>query len=168
MNNLVSDLVEQILYLSRLIVFSLSVFLVITICFSSFVGAQQNSSSTTISAAQDKLVVCYNAAKTAEAAGANISKLTSMLDAAGALLSKAEYAYSAGDFSNAQNLAIESQGVLRNFVSDANSLQAAANNDQAIGFWVSIVGSAMGMVAVIAGSFIVWVLLKRKYGNGEV
>jgi hypothetical protein len=168
LNNLVTDLVVRILNLSRLVVLSLSVFLVMTICFSSFAVAQQNGSSATISAAQDKLASCYFAAKTAEEAGANISGLTNILDAAGALLSKAKYAYSVGDFGSAQNLAIESQGVLKNFVSEANSLKASAAYGRSVNFWVNIVGSVAGTVAVIAGSFVVWSLLKRRYGNSGV
>jgi hypothetical protein len=132
------------------------------------VWAQQNDAASAISAAQSKLVQCYDAARAAEAASANISSLTSRLNSAGLLLSRAELAYSNVDFGSAQSLAVQSQNELASFVSDANSLQTSATQSRSFDFLLNIVGSVVGTVAVLVGSVVVWVLLKRKYGNSGV
>ena len=146
---------------------SIVLFLMGVIFFSSIVAAQQSISSQTISATQSRLVTCFNAAQAAETAGANISRLTNKLNAAGALLSNAEHAYSIGDFDNAQRLALKSQNLLNGFVSEAISLTATAKQDRNIEFLVNTVGSVVGTILVFVGSIIVWRLIKKKYTNGE-
>ena len=149
------------------LVSSLVLFLIGVVFFSSFVAAQQSVSSQAISAAQSRLVSCFNAAQAAEAAGANISRLTTKLNAAGALLSNAEHAYSIGDFDNAQRLAVESQNLLNGFVSEAISLTANAKQDRNMEFLVNVVGSFVGIILVFVGSIIVWRLIKKKYTHRE-
>ena len=134
----------------------------------SVVWAQQNSAASAISAAQSKLVQCYDAARAAESASANISQLTSRLNSAGLLLSRAELAYSNADFGSAQSLAVQNQSELASFVSDANSLQASAAQSRTFDFLLNVVGSVVGTVAVLVGGFVVWGFLKRKYGNSGV
>jgi hypothetical protein len=126
--------------------------------------AQQNDA---ISAAQTNLIQCYNAAKSAEYEGANISQLTIKLNTAGLLLSRSQLAYSKGDFESASNLAVQSQNELVDFVSDANSLKILASQSRTYNFLLNVVGSIFGTVTVLIGSFAVWRSLKRKYGvNG--
>jgi hypothetical protein len=146
---------------------SIVLFLMGVIFFSSFVAAQQSISSQTISATKSRLVNCFNAAQAAETAGANISRLTTKLNAAGELLSNAEHAYSIGDFDNAQRLAVESQNLLNGFVSEAISLTATAKQDRDIEFLVNVVGSVVGTILVLVGSIIIWRLIKKKYTNSE-
>jgi hypothetical protein len=131
------------------------------------VWAQQNGTSDAISAAQNKLVNCFDAAKSAEAAGANISQLTSTLNKAGLLLSNAQLAYSNGNYGDAQNFASQSQSLLTNFVSEANSLQAVATQHRNTDF-LFFVGSIVGSVIVIVAGIAIWVLLMKKYGKSEV
>jgi hypothetical protein len=149
---------------------SLSVLLLVAISVAalsvpSVVWAQQNEA---VSAAQNKLVQCYDATRAAEAAGANVSQLTSQLNSAGLLLSRAELANSTGDFGSANSLAAQCQSELANFVSDANTLQVSAERSRTLGFLVNVVGSVAGTIAVLVGSFVVWVLLKRRYGTSGV
>ena len=138
--------------------------------FSMFSGvwAQQDNAFSAISAAQSKLVQCYDAARAAEAASANISQLTGRLNNAALLLSRAQLAYSRADFGSAQSLAVQSQDGLASFVSDANSLQASAAQSRTFDFLVHVVGSILGTVAVVIGSVVVWRFLNRKYGNSGV
>ena len=145
------------------VLFLVSLLLVVSGCLPSFVRAEQSSASSELASAQNKLVECYNAAKAAEAAGANISELTVTLNVAGSLFSQAELAYSSGNFSGAQALAVQSQNKLDNFVSTASSLQNAATQKQNMNFYLNFVAPIVGVVAVIFGSFAVWALLKRKY-----
>jgi hypothetical protein len=151
----------------RLLTVLLVLFLIIGISFSSFVAAQQSDPSQAISDAQSRLVACFDAVKTAEAAGANISRLTNTLNTAGALLSNAQHAYSIGNFTDAQHLAVESQNLLGGFVSEANSLTITAKQDSNMQFLVNVVGSVAGTIAVLVGSFIVWRLMKKKYADTE-
>jgi hypothetical protein len=72
-------------------------------------------------------------------------------------------ANSTGDFGSAESLAVESQDELAGFVSEANSLQFSAEQSRSSDFLLNIVGSAVATVAVLVGSLMVWVLLKRKY-----
>jgi len=148
---------------------SLGVLLLVAISIGVFrvpmvVVAQQNDATSAISAAQNELIQCYDAARAAEAASANISQLTDRLNIASLLLSRAELAYSNGDFGSAESLATESQDELASFISEANSLQSSSEQNQNSDFWLNIVGSAVATVAVLVGSLTVWVLLKRKYG----
>jgi hypothetical protein len=146
---------------------SLVLFLIVGISFSSFVAAQQTDSSKAISDAQSRLVTCFSAAKTAEAEGANVSSLTYTLNTAEVLLSNAQYAYSIGNFTNAQRLAVESQNSLSGFESEATSLTLTAKQDSNMQFLVNVVGSVGGTIAVLVGSLIVWILVKKKYNDSE-
>ena len=130
------------------------------------VRADQTSALADLTSARLKLADCYAAAIAAEAASANISQLTISLNNAGLLLSRAELAYSNGDFYGTQSLAAQSQGELLNFVAAANSLQVAAAHRREQDFLWNFLGSIVGSVAVLVSSVTLWVLLKRKYGNG--
>jgi hypothetical protein len=154
--------------ISKSVVLFLALFLLlVTGCLPAFVRADQSSASSELASTQSKLVECFNAAKAAEAAGANISELTSTLNVAGSLFSHAELAYSSGNFSGAEALAVQSQNELSNFVSTASSLQSAAAQKQNIDFYLNFVAPIVGAVAVVVGSFLIWVLLKRKYGSAR-
>jgi predicted HD phosphohydrolase len=90
------------------------------IALPSLVLAEQTDAAGAIASAKAEIVTCYQAAREAEGAGANISSLTATLNDAGALLSQAEAAYSQNDFDAARNLAVQSQDLLSNLFSEAN------------------------------------------------
>lgn len=130
--------------------------------------AEQSSADSAIASAKQQIVTCYDAAKAAEAAGANITSLTSVLNDAGTLLSQSELAYSKGDFSTAQSLAVQSSQSLANFSSEANGLRDAAAQQRTFEFLVNVVGSITGTIAVIVAGFVVWRFLrKRQPQTGE-
>jgi hypothetical protein len=137
----------------------------ISLGLSSVGSTQQDVAGSAISAAQSNLLKCYDAAKAAESAGANISQLTLRLDSAGLLLSRSQLAYSAGDLGLALTLADNSQTVLATFVSDATALESSAAQSGTFYFLLNTVGSIVGTVAVLVGSFVFWRFLKQKYGN---
>ncbi|TRO52894.1 hypothetical protein E2P61_02620 [Candidatus Bathyarchaeota archaeon] len=132
------------------------------------VWAEQSNASTAISSAKNRILDCYNAVKDAEAAGANITTLAATLDEAGALLSQAELAYAAKDFSTSFNLATQSLNRLNNFVDEANTSMEVAIQQQNIDFLINVVGSIIGTLAVIIAGFAVWRFLKKKYEKTEV
>lgn len=73
-------------------VFLTTVLLFSVIVHSSLVLADQTDAAVAITSAKEQVVTCYQAAKDAEGAGANITSLTATLNDAGALLSQAELA----------------------------------------------------------------------------
>jgi hypothetical protein len=127
------------------------------------VWAEQAGASTAISSAQTSILDCYNAAKDAEAAGANITVLVGTLNEAGSLLSQAESAYTANDFDTAYNLAVQSQNTLNGFVAEANALRDTAVQQKNQEFLVNVVGSVIGTFLVIAAGLAAWFFLKKKY-----
>ncbi len=131
------------------------------------VRAQSYEASSAISAAQTRLLSCFEEAKNAESAGANISNLTITLNEAGLFLSNAEAAYANNDFSSAETLALMSQKSLNNFESMADSLRVNAIASANWNFLVNIVGSFFGAIGVIAGSAFLWWFLK-KYQLSEI
>ena len=123
----------------------------------------QDDAAGAIASARQQLVVCYDAGRRAEAAGANVSSLTSVLWAAGNLLSQSEYAYSSGDLSGAQSLAQQCIQTLIGFTSEADTLRVAAEGQASFDFMVYFVGSIVGTVVVIFAGLVVWLVVKRRY-----
>ncbi len=118
--------------------------------------------SSAIVSAQSTLNTCYEAAKQAEAAGANITSLQETLNTAGTLLSKAQAAQSQGDAGSANNYAQQAQNALSGFEAQANSMRDEASRQTQTSFLINVVGSIAGTFAVIGGSIAVWVIQKRK------
>jgi hypothetical protein len=146
---------------------SIAILLLVVVSLTAFyapsvVLAQQSDISTTISSVERSLIQCYDAARAAEAASANISKLTLRLNNASLLLSRAELAYSNGDFGAAQSLAFQSQNILVGFVSDANSLHNSAAQNRTFSFLTNVVGSILGTILLLTASFVVWSKLKKR------
>jgi hypothetical protein len=125
--------------------------------------SQGDAAAATIAAAKQQLVVCYDALKLAQSAGANITSLTSVLNEAGAMLSRSELAYSQGDFGGAQNWASQSIQRISGVVSEANALTVVASEQESFDFWVYFVGSIVGTVVVVVVGFVVWLVVKRRY-----
>ena len=129
---------------------------------------QPQDASAVISSTQANLMSCYDATRAAEAAGANITQLTAILNQAGNLIASAQLAYSENDSASAMNLAGQSQQLLNGFVSTANSLENSARTQTFDSFLVNFVGSTAVVVAVIAASVCLWVFLKRRYSTDAV
>jgi hypothetical protein len=129
---------------------------------SSVVWADQGGAANAISSAMSQLVSCYDAMRGAEAVGANVTSLTGALNEAGLLLSQAEFAFSNGDFGAAQDYAVQSQGKLANLASEANALLIAAWDKRNRDILVNVVGSTVGTVAVLVGSWGLWSFLKKR------
>ncbi len=125
--------------------------------------SQGEAAAGTIASAKQQFVVCYDALKLAQSAGANITSLTSVLNEAGDMLSRSELAYSQGDFGGAQNWASQSIQRISGVVSEANSLTVAASEQESFDFWVYLVGSIVGTVVVVVAGFVVWLVVKRRY-----
>ena len=124
-------------------------------------GLSGEDASLVISAAEGKVVVCYEAVSAAQEAGANVSGLLSVLDEAGWFLSRAKLAYSQGDFDSAVAYADNCTSRLNGFLEQAESLKLDAERASYWDFMVNFVGSGVGALCVVVGGFAVWVFLKR-------
>ncbi len=148
----------------KLLISAAAVFLLLLAAFSSSVSAQGDAAAA-ISSAKNTILSCYNAARDAEAAGANITTLTVTLNEAGLLLSRAEIAYSQSDFDEAASFAVQSQNKLNDFVANANSLREAAMLRESRDFLVNVVGSVAGAFVVVGAGVGTYVFLKKKFGT---
>ena len=144
-----------------------TVLLLLLSVLTSVVWADQAGASSAISSARVQIASCVGVAREAEAAGADIAGLALILNEAGLLLSQAEFAFSVGDFVGAQGFAVQSQGRLGSFVSDANALRVSAEGAATMDFLVNVVGSIVGTVVVLVGGFGVWRYLNRKNRKDE-
>jgi hypothetical protein len=108
---------------------------------------------------------CYLAVAAADKAGGNVSGMLSVLQDAGMLLSRADLALEEGDFDSAYNLAVQSKSSLDGFVAEAGSVKDAAEHSGFVDFMINVVGSSVGTVAVVVGSFAVWFWLSRRYSK---
>jgi hypothetical protein len=128
-----------------------------------FVFAQQDAAGSALSSAKQQLVTCYLAAGEAEAAGADVSTLTIELEGAGELFSRAELAYSAGDFEAVIDLASQSSLALNGFLQNADLVRFQAIRQANLDFWFSLVTTIVGSLVVIIGGFLVWWRLKKRF-----
>lgn len=136
--------------------------------YSEVVSAEADA-ETVIATAEESIVVCYQAVADADKAGANTTALVVKLNEAGELLSKAKLAIKVDDFDSALSLALLSQEKLNDFVGEANALKEKALGERYRDFIVNSIGSLVGAIAVVLGSFVAWSFLRRKYGkNGEI
>ena len=131
---------------------------------SSLVSASTpTDAASTIASARAQLINAYLSTRDAEQSGANITSLTATLNEAGSLLSRAEQAFSIGDYSSSQSLAVQCQEKLGDLNNRAVALKEVAAQEAVQDFWFSIIYPISGSVAVIAVGLAIWFLLKRKY-----
>jgi len=143
--------------------FLIALLLFIVSTFLPLARADQTDAATAIASAKEQISICYQAAKEAEGAGANITALVAVLNDAGTLLSRAEFAYSISDFDAARDLAIQSQNTLGGFISEASASKETATQQRNQDFLINVVGSIIGTFAVLGVGIAAWIFLKRKY-----
>lgn len=143
------------------------VFLLVFIVFSvKFVYAQQDAADEAISLARQQLQICFEAAAETEFVGADVSYLAIVLNEAGDLFSKAELAYSAGNFDAAAGYAVECSEHLDGFVGETTELQISGQ-ERGLYSLIGVAGSVFGFFVVISLAFFFWVYLSQRYGEQE-
>jgi len=147
---------KRTFFLVAILLFAISTFLPLA-------RADQTDAAAAIASAKEQILICYQAAKDAEGAGANITALMAVLNDAGTLLSSAEFAYSVSDFDTAGDLAVQSQSTLGNVVSEANTSKETAMQQRNNDFLINVVGSLAGAFVVVGVGVAAWIFLKRKY-----
>ncbi len=118
-----------------------------------------------VEAAQSIFVSDYRAVADAEKAGANVSSLLITLNEAGDLLSRADLALAEHDYETAFANASKAQQLLSGFADEASALKDDAAERGHSDFLIYFVGSIVGTAIVVLASFLVWRVVKRKYGE---
>ena len=163
------DIVADILRVARTkqTFFLIAILLFIIATFLPLVRADQIAAAAAIASAKEQILICYQATKEAEGAGANITALVAVLNHAGTLLSRAEFTYSIGDFDIARGLAVQSQSTLGDFVSEADTLKETAAQQRNQDFLINVAGSLVGAFAVVSAGVLTWIFLKKKMRKME-
>ncbi len=124
----------------------------------------QGSAQNAISSAKNSLAQCYNAIQQAESAGANVDSVMTMLNQAAGSLSKAELAYSSGDYATAYSAASQCQNQLGGLTSQASTLQQNAEATRNQNF-VSTVLSLIFSVSILCAGISAWITLNKRGGR---
>jgi len=152
---------------ARLALLSIAFILVFTGFAGSYaLGATESEALDAVVAAEETIATCYRAAAEADGAGADVAELLRRLDEAGELLSKAELSYGRQDFDSAFDYSSQSVNKLTGLVAEAEILHETAVKEYYASFLVTTGGSAAGVAAVVCSGFVVWRLLKKRYGEG--
>lgn len=122
-----------------------------------------DEASLAISEANDKLKMAFEAVLETERAGANVSYLIDNLNEAGRILTEAESAYKAGDFSKAMAMAGECSILADNIVSEASNLRERAIVNAETVFWHNLAISIFGTAAFLVALVFAWNWFKRAY-----
>jgi hypothetical protein len=138
---------------------------VVTMPVRVFAVATADEALAAIDGAQAQIITCYGAVAEADRAGANVTELAGVLSEAGALLSQARVAFENGEFDVAVDFSSNCTGMLVGFTDRAVTLRDSAALERYVDFMVNVVGSVAGTVAVIFAGWVLWVYLKRKYGQ---
>lgn len=129
-------------------------------------GATEGDAAAGIDSTESAVLECYFAVAAADKAGADVSLLLDRLFEAGQFLSLAEVAFQAGDFDSAFSNASQSQVLLSGLVEEAEALEEYAFSENYLSLLTDVLILVVGTAAVIAGSVVVWVLLKRRSVGG--
>jgi len=130
-----------------------------------FAVATPDEAQAAVDGAEARVIACYGAVVQAEGAGGNVTELAGVLDEAGALLSQARVAFENGEFDVAVDFSSNCTGMLVGLTDRAVTLRDSAALERYVDFMVNVVGSVAGTVAVIFAGWVLWVYLKRKYGQ---
>jgi len=123
----------------------------------------QEMASSVINQAEDVVASAYEAVLEAERAGANVSGLLARLNQAGEFLAGAWVAFRLGDFEEAARSASLCSEISESVKNEAGEMRVEAYGLRVKGFWLTMTGSLVGVVAVVFGSFVGWRVFKRRY-----
>jgi hypothetical protein len=120
---------------------------------------QSQGAESTISQAQNTLASSVQAVAQAQSAGANVDALTATLNEAADLLSKAQLANSAGDYSAANDYANQCQSKLSGVTSEASTLQQDAQKTQSPIFTILLL---VVSAALLVSGVVSWFVLNKR------
>ncbi len=149
---------SKLLVLLTILVLSASIFI-----SKMFASNLVDTATTSIEIADNALVSAYQAILETERAGADVSNLLVQLNDAGDILAKAHIAYTLKDFEDATSFANACYYIIEDVKSQTNELRDMSHKSRIVGFWLTITGSLVGVVAVVFGAFWSWRVFKRRY-----
>jgi len=116
-----------------------------------------------ISQSEEVVASAYEAVLEAEQVGANVSGLLARLDDAGELLAEAKVALGLGEFDYVVFLAEYCSEIGGDVRDEADELRVEAYGSRIQSSRLTMVGSTVGVVCVVVGSFWGWRVFKRRY-----
>jgi hypothetical protein len=135
--------------------------------YGSMATGQSTGDSSDIASAKTALANAYLAIKDAEAQGADVSSLMVTLNEAGQLLTRAELAYSAKDYSSAANFAAQSRNKLSGLGDLAGNVKQTAINNNNKSFFNNIL-LVIGAIVIFTVGLTAWIVLGRKERRSEI
>ena len=149
---------------SRLLLILVVLFLFLLPAFISRVGASSEEMATlAITQAEETVASAYEAVLEAKRARANVSGLLHQLNNASKYLAEAHMLYKLGDFDGAVDSADLSYEIGMEVRNSAEELKIKAYGSWIAGLWIRIIGSIVGVIAVVFGTFAAWRAFKRRY-----
>jgi hypothetical protein len=130
-----------------------------------FAVATADEARAAVDGAEARVIACYGAVVLAEGAGGNVTELAGVLNEAGVLLSRARVAFENGEYDLAFEFSSNCTDRLAGFTDRAVTLRDSAARERSLDLMVNVDGSIVGAVAVVVAGWILWVYLKRKYGE---
>lgn len=127
----------------------------------------QEEAASSISTAKNRLANGYVLAKATEAQGINVTGLVATLNEAAQLLTGAELAYSAGDYSSASSLAAQSSSQLASFDGTASALKNSAIQEDNFKLITNIL-LITGALAIFGAGIAIYVRLGKSPSSKQV
>jgi hypothetical protein len=152
---------------SKLVLMSV-VLLLMTFSFSSVAAITANLVNGPFVETEDALSSAYDAVVAAENAGANVTVLLIDLNQGGEYLSEAYYWYGSGKYETANNLASMCRNVAGTVKNEAATLMNSAQDSSNTKTIETLLTSIVGVVVVVALSFVVWRVFKRHFSLSTV
>jgi len=126
-------------------------------------ASSQVVAASAVSRAEEVLTSAYEAVLEAEGAGANVSALVARLSEAGDLLAQAQVSNRLGDFVGTARLADLCGEIGEEVRIKALELRDLAVEEAGQRFRWTIIGSIVGVVAILCLSFLGWHIFKLRY-----
>jgi len=131
--------------------------------FETFADVSENVAASALTDAEGVVVSAYQAVLKAEEAGADVSGLLVRLNEAGGFLARARMAYSLGDFEGAASFVNSRKNIGVDVENAAVELKDLALSERVQRMWFTMIGSVLGVVLIVFGSFCGWRVFKRRY-----
>jgi hypothetical protein len=131
---------------------------------SSCLAAGQRGAEDVIASTKEELLDCYGTVKDLEAKGGNVTGLIETLNGAAQLLTNAELAYLAKNYSSAISFAEQSRNRLSGFEAKASLVRNDALNTINLNFYTDAL-LAVSAFMIFCVAIAVWLVLGRKSGR---
>jgi len=125
-------------------------------------AASGNEAASAISQAEEVVVSAYEAVLEAEQAGADVSGLLFWLNEAGEYLAASRMFLRLEDFSESVRLSDLGEAIGKDVERDAHVLKDLALGESVQRMLFTAVGSLIGVVLVVVGSFWLWNFLRKR------